>query len=185
LDKLGGMSWQKTKARARRAMRDMAEELLKLYAERRLVVGHAYGEDTPWQGEFEDAFEYQLTPDQEAAIEDLKDGMQSPQPMDRLIVGDVGYGKTEGAIRGAFKAAREGKQVAVVAAKTVLVFQHYKTFQSRFSAFPIKVVMLSRFRSAKEQKEIAKAIEAGTVDIVIGTHRLLSKDIRFKDLGLL
>lgn len=185
LDKLGGIGWQKAKARARRAMRDMAEELLKLYAERKLVQGHAYGADSPWQHEFEDAFEYQLTPDQEAAIEDVKDGMQSAQPMDRLIVGDVGYGKTEVAMRAAFKAVMEGKQVAVLAPTTVLVLQHYKSFQQRFSPFPARIDMLSRFRSAKEIKESVKAIEAGTVDVVVGTHRLLSKDIRFKDLGLL
>ncbi|HJZ69663.1 MAG TPA: transcription-repair coupling factor, partial [Blastocatellia bacterium] len=185
LDKLGGVGWQKAKARARRAMRDMAEELLKLYAERRLVKGHAYGVDTPWQQEFEDAFEYQLTPDQEAAIDDVKEGMQSPQPMDRLIVGDVGYGKTEVAMRAAFKAVMEGKQVAVLAPTTVLVYQHYKTFSQRFSPFPARIEMLSRFRSTKEQKEVVKALEAGAVDVVVGTHRLLSKDIRFKDLGLL
>jgi transcription-repair coupling factor (superfamily II helicase) len=166
-------------------MRDMAEELLKLYAERKLVAGHAYGTDTPWQHEFEDAFEYQLTPDQEAAIEDVKAGMESAQPMDRLIVGDVGYGKTEVAMRAAFKAVMEGKQVAVLAPTTVLVFQHFKTFQQRFSAFPARIEMLSRFRTTKEQKEVVKALEAGGADVVIGTHRLLSKDIRFKDLGLL
>ncbi|HLG15046.1 MAG TPA: transcription-repair coupling factor [Blastocatellia bacterium] len=185
LDRLGGVSWQKTKARARRAMRDMAEELLKLYAERKLVAGHAYSEDTPWQQEFEDAFEYQLTPDQEAAIEDVKAGMQEPRPMDRLIVGDVGYGKTEVAMRAAFKAVIEGKQAAVLAPTTVLVFQHFKTFQKRFGAFPMRIEMLSRFRSPREQREVVAAIEAGAVDIVVGTHRLLSKDIQFKDLGLL
>jgi len=163
----------------------MAEELLKLYAERKLVAGHAYAADTPWQQEFEDAFEYQLTPDQEAAIEDVKAGMEDAQPMDRLVVGDVGYGKTEVAMRAAFKAVMEGKQVAILAPTTVLVYQHYKTFQQRFSAFPVRIEMLSRFRTAKEQKEIVKAVEAGTIDIVIGTHRLLSKDILFKDLGLL
>ncbi|HEX5733709.1 MAG TPA: transcription-repair coupling factor [Blastocatellia bacterium] len=185
LDRLGGVGWQKAKARAKRALRDMAEELLKLYAERRLVLGHAYGEDTPWQQEFEDAFEYQLTPDQEATIEDVKSDMRTAQPMDRLVVGDVGYGKTEVAMRAAFKAVMEGKQVALLAPTTVLVYQHYKTFQKRFSAFPMRIEMLSRFRTAKEQKEVVKAIEAGAVDIVIGTHRLLSKDISFKDLGLL
>ena len=185
LDKLGGLGWQKAKARAKRAMRDMAEELLKLYAERRLVQGHAYGADTPWQHEFEDAFEYQLTPDQEAAIEDVKEGMESAQPMDRLIVGDVGYGKTEVAMRAAFKAVMEGKQVAVLAPTTVLVLQHFKSFQQRFSPFPARIEMLSRFRSAKDLKLVVKALEAGTVDVVIGTHRLLSKDVRFKDLGLL
>ena len=185
LDRLGGMSWQKTKARTKRKLRDMAEELLKLYAERRLVEGHAYGADTPWQREFEDAFEYQLTPDQETAIQDVKAGMQLSQPMDRLIVGDVGYGKTEVAMRAAFKAVMEGKQVAVLAPTTVLVYQHFKTFQRRFAAFPVKIEMLSRFRSPKEQKEVIKAMESGSLDIVIGTHRLLSKDVRFKDLGLL
>lgn len=185
LDRLGGLAWQKTKARARRAMRDMAEELLKLYAERKLVPGYAYGTDTAWQGEFEDAFEYQVTPDQESTIEDVKSDMERPTPMDRLIVGDVGYGKTEVAMRASFKAVMEGKQVAVLAPTTVLVYQHFKTFQQRFSAFPARVEMLSRFRSAKEQKEVAKALEAGSVDVVVGTHRLLSKDVRFRDLGLL
>ena len=185
LDRLGGLGWQKAKARAKRAMRDMAEELLKLYAERQLVGGHSYGDDTPWQKEFEDAFEYQLTPDQQTAIEDVKQGMESAQPMDRLIVGDVGYGKTEVAMRAAFKAVMEGKQVAVLAPTTVLVYQHFKTFQKRLAAFPVRIEMLSRFRTTREQKEIIKTVEAGAVDIVIGTHRLLSKDIRFKDLGLL
>jgi transcription-repair coupling factor (superfamily II helicase) len=185
LDRLGGVGWQKTKARARRAMHDMAEELLKLYTERKLVPGFAYGGDTPWQREFEDAFEYTLTPDQEAAVGDVKGDMESPQPMDRLVVGDVGYGKTEVAMRAGFKAVMEGKQVAVLAPTTVLVYQHYKTFQQRFSAFPARIQMLSRFRNAREQKEIARAIEAGSIDVVVGTHRLLSKDIRFKDLGLL
>jgi transcription-repair coupling factor (superfamily II helicase) len=185
LDKLGGIGWQKAKARAKRAMRDMAEELLKLYAERKLVKGHAFGADTPWQQEFEDAFEYQLTPDQETAIDDVKTGMESHQPMDRLIVGDVGYGKTEVAMRAAFKAVMEGKQVAVLAPTTVLVYQHYKTFQKRFSAFPARIEMLSRFRTSKEIKQVIATVEAGAVDVVVGTHRLLSKDVKFKDLGLL
>ncbi|HEU4386847.1 MAG TPA: transcription-repair coupling factor [Blastocatellia bacterium] len=185
LDRLGGVGWQKTKARARRAMRDMTEELLKLYAERKVATGYGYGADTPWQKEFEDAFEYQLTPDQESAVEDVKSGMERIEPMDRLIVGDVGYGKTEVAMRAAFKAVIEGKQVAVLAPTTVLVYQHYKTFQQRFSAFPARIDMLSRFRSTKEQRETIKAVESGAVDVVIGTHRLLSKDVLFKDLGLL
>ena len=185
LDRLGGVGWQKTKARARRAMRDMTEELLKLYAERKVATGYGYGSDTPWQKEFEDAFEYQLTPDQESAVDDVKSGMERTEPMDRLIVGDVGYGKTEVAMRAAFKAVIEGKQVAVLAPTTVLVYQHHKTFQQRFSAFPARIDMLSRFRSAKEQKDTIKAVESGAVDVVIGTHRLLSKDVRFKDLGLL
>src|SRR5690349_13269566 len=166
-------------------MRDMAEELLKLYAERRLVTGHAYGGDTPWQTEFEDAFEYQLTPDQEAAVEDVKAGMESPQPMDRLIVGDVGYGKTEVAMRAAFKAVSDNKQVAVLAPTTVLVFQHFETFKRRFAAFPIAIEMISRFRTTKQQKEILQKVEQGKIDILIGTHRILSKDIKFSDLGLL
>ncbi len=185
LDKLGGLGWQKAKARVKRAMRDMAEELLKLYAERKLVGGHAYGADLPWQQEFEDAFEYQLTPDQEAAIEDVKADMENAQPADRLIVGDVGYGKTEVAMRAAFKAVMENKQVAVLAPTTVLAFQHFKTFQKRFAAFPVRIDMLSRFRTTKEQKVTLQSLEAGGVDIVIGTHRLLSKDVKFKDLGLL
>lgn len=185
VDRLGGAAWQKTKARARRAMRDLAEELLKLYAERKLAQGYASGPDTAWQGEFEDAFEYELTPDQESAIEEVKSDMEKLPPMDRLIVGDVGYGKTEVAMRAAFKAVMEGKQVAVLAPTTVLVYQHYKTFQQRFSAFPARVEMLSRFRGPKDQKEVVSALESGSVDVVVGTHRLLSKDVRFRDLGLL
>jgi transcription-repair coupling factor (superfamily II helicase) len=185
LDKLGGIGWQKAKARVKRAMRDMAEELLKLYAERKLVGGHAYGADSPWQQEFEAAFEYQLTPDQENAIDDVKSDMENAQPADRLIVGDVGYGKTEVAMRAAFKAVMENKQVAVLAPTTVLAFQHFKTFQKRFAAFPVRIDMLSRFRSTKEQKATLQLLETGGVDICIGTHRLLSKDVKFKDLGLL
>ena len=185
LDKLGGVSWQKAKARVKRAMRDMAEELLKLYAERKLVKGYGYGDDTPFQKEFEDAFAYDLTPDQEAAILDVKEDLEKGEPADRLIIGDVGYGKTEVAMRAAFKVVMENKQVAVLAPTTVLAFQHLKTFQERFAAFPVRIDMLSRFRSPKEQKETLKAVSEGRVDIVIGTHRLLSKDVIFKDLGLL
>ena len=184
LDRLGGLGWQKTKAKAKRAMRDMADELLRLYAERKLVGGFAFAADTPWQREFEDGFEYVLTPDQETAIEDVKQDMQQPTPMDRLLCGDVGYGKTEVAMRAAFKAVMEGKQAAVLTPTTVLAYQHYDTFRSRFAPFPVKVELLSRFRNAKEQKEIAKRVESGEVDVVIGTHRLLSKDVRFKELGL-
>ncbi|HEV7799189.1 MAG TPA: transcription-repair coupling factor [Pyrinomonadaceae bacterium] len=184
LDRLGGLGWQKTKAKAKRAMRDMADELLRLYAERKLVGGYAFAGDTPWQQEFEDGFEYVLTPDQETAIEDVKQDMEQPTPMDRLLCGDVGYGKTEVAMRAAFKAVMEGKQAAVLTPTTVLAYQHYDTFRSRFAPFPVKVELLSRFRSPKEQKEVAKRVEAGDVDVVIGTHRLLSKDVRFKDLGV-
>ena len=184
LDRLGGLGWQKTKARAKRAMRDMADELLRLYAERKLVGGYAFAADTPWQQEFEDGFEYVLTADQETAIEDVKHDMEEPTPMDRLLCGDVGYGKTEVAMRAAFKAVMEGKQAAVLTPTTVLAYQHYDTFRTRFAPFPVKIELLSRFRSPKEQKEISKRVEAGEVDVVIGTHRLLSKDVKFKELGI-
>jgi transcription-repair coupling factor (superfamily II helicase) len=184
LDRLGGLGWQKTKAKAKRAMRDMADELLRLYAERKLVGGYAFAADTPWQREFEDGFEYVLTPDQETAIDDVKHDMEEPSPMDRLLCGDVGYGKTEVAMRAAFKAVMEGKQAAVLTPTTVLAYQHYDTFRTRFAPFPVKVELLSRFRSPKEQKEVAKRVESGDIDVVIGTHRLLSKDVRFKELGI-
>jgi transcription-repair coupling factor (superfamily II helicase) len=184
LDRLGGLGWQKTKAKAKRAMRDMADELLRLYAERKLVGGYAFATDTPWQREFEDGFEYVLTPDQETAIEDVKRDMQEPTPMDRLLCGDVGYGKTEVAMRAAFKSVMEGKQTAILTPTTVLAYQHFDTFRTRFAPFPVKVELLSRFRSAKEQKEIVKRMESGEIDVIIGTHRMLSKDVRFKELGL-
>jgi transcription-repair coupling factor (superfamily II helicase) len=184
LNRLGTQQWQKTKARVKKAMRDMAEELLKLYAQRKLASGHAYPADTEWQREFEDAFEFNETEDQAAAISDVKNDMQSPTPMDRVLCGDVGYGKTEVAMRAAFKAVGDNRQVAVLAPTTVLVFQHFETFKRRFAQFPIKVEMLSRFRSLKEQKEIIDKVENGQVDIVIGTHRLLSKDVKFSNLGL-
>jgi transcription-repair coupling factor (superfamily II helicase) len=184
LDRLGGLGWQKTKAKAKRAMRDMADELLRLYAERKLVGGYAFAADTPWQREFEDGFEYVLTPDQETAIDDVKRDMQEPTPMDRLLCGDVGYGKTEVAMRAAFKSVMEGKQTAILTPTTVLAYQHFDTFRARFAPFPVKVELLSRFRSAKEQKEIVKRVESGEIDVVIGTHRMLSKDVRFKELGL-
>jgi transcription-repair coupling factor (superfamily II helicase) len=184
LDRLGGIAWQKTKARAKRAMRDMAEELLKLYAERKLVKGYSFSGDTPWQQEFEDAFPYELTPDQATAIIDTKGDMEQLMPMDRLLCGDVGYGKTEVAMRAAFKAVMDGKQVAVLAPTTVLSYQHYQTFRARFAAFPARIELLSRFRSLKEQKEVVAAVESGAVDVLIGTHRILSRDLSFKDLGL-
>ena len=184
LDRLGGLGWQKTKAKAKRAMRDMADELLRLYAERKLVGGYAFAGDTPWQQEFEDGFPFVLTPDQETAIEDVKKDMEEPVPMDRLLCGDVGYGKTEVAMRAAFKAVMEGKQTAILTPTTVLAYQHYDTFRTRFAPFPVKVELLSRFRSTKEQKEVVKRVESGEVDVIIGTHRILSKDVTFKDLGL-
>ncbi|HEV8429211.1 MAG TPA: transcription-repair coupling factor [Pyrinomonadaceae bacterium] len=184
LDRLGGLGWQKTKAKAKRAMRDMADELLRLYAERKLVGGFAFAADTPWQQEFEDGFPFVLTPDQETAIDDVKKDMEEPVPMDRLLCGDVGYGKTEVAMRAAFKSVMEGKQAAILTPTTVLAYQHYDTFRNRFAPFPVKVELLSRFRSSKEQKEVVKRIETGEVDVIIGTHRILSKDVQFKDLGL-
>lgn len=184
LERLGGMGWQKTKAKAKRAMRDMADELLKLYAERKMVRGHAFPPDAPWQHEFEDAFPWDLTVDQAAAIEDVKGDMESQMPMDRLIIGDVGYGKTEVAMRAAFKAVMDGRQAAVLTPTTVLAYQHFETFKKRFAAFPVKVELLSRFRSTKEQKAVAEAAAKGEVDVVIGTHRILSNDVKLPKLGL-
>jgi transcription-repair coupling factor (superfamily II helicase) len=185
LDRLGGTSWEKAKSRVKKAMRDMAEELLKLYAERKAIPGHAFAPDTHWQEEFEDAFPYELTPDQATAIADIKRDMESPTPMDRLLCGDVGYGKTEVAVRAAFKAVMDGKQVAFLAPTTVLAFQHVKTLHDRFAGFPITVDMVSRFRTKQETKDILANVASGKVDIIVGTHRLLSKDVVFKDLGLL
>ncbi|MBZ5630598.1 MAG: transcription-repair coupling factor [Acidobacteriia bacterium] len=184
LNRLGSQQWDRTKARVKKAMKDMADELLKLYALRNTAEGHAFPSDTEWQREFEDAFEFSETEDQAQAIVDLKKDMEQPQPMDRLLCGDVGYGKTEVAMRAAFKAVSDNKQVAVLAPTTVLAFQHYETFKRRFAAFPITVEMISRFRTARQQKEIVEKVEQGKVDILIGTHRLLSKDIKFSDLGL-
>ena len=184
LDRLGGLGWQKTKAKAKRAMRDMADELLRLYAERKMVTGYAFSNDGPWQIEFEDAFPYELTPDQATAIDKVKEDMETPRPMDRLIVGDVGYGKTEVAMRAAFKAVMDGKQVAVLTPTTILAYQHYENFCRRFAAFPVKVDLLSRFRSSKEQKSVVDAAEKGSIDVVVGTHRLLSTDVQFPKLGL-
>jgi transcription-repair coupling factor (superfamily II helicase) len=184
LDRLGGLGWQKTKAKAKRAMRDMADELLRLYAERKMVKGFAFSPDAPWQKEFEDAFPYQLTVDQSNAIDDTKDDMQTDVPMDRLIVGDVGYGKTEVAMRAAFKAVMDGKQVAVLTPTTVLAYQHSETFKQRFAAFPVSIELLSRFRSPKEQKLVVESTEKGTTDILIGTHRILSNDVKMPKLGL-
>jgi transcription-repair coupling factor (superfamily II helicase) len=185
LNKLGSQQWAKTKARVRRAMQDMTAELLKLYAQRQTAQGTAFAKDNEFQREFEDAFDYNETDDQLSAIRAIKYDMESPTPMDRLLCGDVGYGKTEVAMRAAFKAVQDGKQVAVLTPTTVLSFQHFETFKKRFAQFPIHVEMISRFRTAKEQKDIVERVETGKVDILIGTHRLLSKDIRFQDLGLL
>lgn len=185
LDRLGGVTWAKTKTRVKAKMRDMAEELLKLYAERRLAEGFAFSPDSNWQREFEDAFEYTATKDQLNAVSQIKKDMEHQQPMDRLLCGDVGYGKTEVAMRSAFKALGDGKQVAVLAPTTVLAFQHYESFKRRFAAFPVRIEHLSRFRTAKETKQVIEDLADGKIDILIGTHRLLSKDVQFRDLGLL
>ena len=185
LSHLGTAAWSKTKSRVRKAMKDMADELLKLYAERKTAVGHAFPPGNEWFREFEDAFEFNETEDQGQAIKDVIRDMESPQPMDRLLCGDVGYGKTEVAMRAAFKAISDNKQVAVLAPTTVLAFQHFETFKQRFAPFPVTVEMISRFRTPKQQKEILQKTEAGKIDILIGTHRILSKDIKFSDLGLL
>ena len=185
LDKLGGTTWEKAKTRVKKAMRDMAEELLKLYAARKAVAGHAFSPDSHWQQEFDDAFEYDLTPDQQAAIGEITKDLESPTPMDRLLCGDVGYGKTEVAMRAAFKVVMEGKQVAFLAPTTVLTFQHLRTIQNRFAGFPVRAEMISRFRTKQEQKDILDKLASGQLDIIVGTHRLLSKDVQFRDLGLL
>ena len=183
--RLGGSEWYRTTTKVKKAVQEMARELIELYAWRQALGGHAYQPDTPWQQEMESAFPFNETPDQLDAIYDVKRDLETTKPMDRLICGDVGYGKTEVAIRAAFKVVSDGKQVAVLCPTTVLAQQHFNTFTERLAAFPISVEMLSRFRTAKEQKEVVEGIKYGTVDIVIGTHRLLSKDIEFKDLGLL
>jgi transcription-repair coupling factor (superfamily II helicase) len=185
LSHLGTAAWTKTKARVRKAMKDMADELLKLYAERKTALGHSYPANSEWFREFEDAFEFNETEDQAQAIKDVVRDMESQQPMDRLLCGDVGYGKTEVAMRAAFKAVGDNKQVAVLAPTTVLAFQHYETFKQRFAAFPVTIEMISRFRNAKQQKEILQKTETGKIDILIGTHRILSQDLKFSDLGLL
>jgi transcription-repair coupling factor (superfamily II helicase) len=185
LDRLGGTTWQKAKTRVKKQMRDMAEELLKLYASRKAIPGHAFSPDSHWQQEFEDSFEWELTLDQQNAVTDIKRDMESPTPMDRLLCGDVGYGKTEVAMRAAFKAVMDGKQVAVLAPTTVLAFQHLKTLTDRFAAFPVRIDMVSRFRTKAEQKATLEDLEAGRVEIIVGTHRLLSNDVKFRDLGVL
>ncbi len=185
LSKMGGQEWARTRKKVKKDADKMAEELLKLYAQREAAQGHAYPPDTPWQVEMEEAFPWDETPDQMQAIIDVKGDMEKPRPMDRLVCGDVGYGKTEVAVRAAFKAASEGRQVAVLVPTTVLAHQHYQTFSERLAAFPVRVEVLSRFRSRADIKAVLEDLALGEVDIVIGTHRLLSKDIRFKTLGLL
>jgi transcription-repair coupling factor (superfamily II helicase) len=184
LDRLGGTTWAKRKARVKKAVREMAAALLRLAAVRRGARGFQFSPDSPWQREFEDAFEYDLTHDQDRSISEIKTDMESDRPMDRLLCGDVGYGKTEVAIRAAFKTVLEGKQVAILAPTTILVGQHLETFHRRFSGFPVEIRMLSRFVSSKDAKQTLEELAQGRVDVVIGTHRLLGSDVRFRDLGL-
>jgi transcription-repair coupling factor (superfamily II helicase) len=185
LDRLGGVTWERTKSRVKAKMRDMADELLKLYAQRRMTEGFAFSADSNWQREFEDGFEFTETKDQLSVVQQIKKDMENSTPMDRLLCGDVGFGKTEVAMRAAFKALGDGKQVAVLAPTTVLAFQHYESFRRRFAAFPVRIEMLSRFRTAKEIKQVLEDTAAGKIDVIIGTHRILSKDVEFRDLGLL
>lgn len=185
LNRLGNPAWQKTKARVKKAMQDMAEELLKLYAQRKSALGFAFSPDTAMMREFEDAFDYNETEDQLNAIGDIKRDMENMQPMDRLLCGDVGYGKTEVAMRAAFKAIQDSKQVAVLTPTTVLCFQHFESFKKRFANFPVKVEMISRFRTAKEKKDVLEQVADGKVDILIGTHAVLAENVHFQDLGLL
>ena len=185
LDKLGGTSWERVKAKVKASIEQMAEELLELCAIRESREGYAFPTDTPWQKEFEILFPYEETPDQQNAIEEVKRDMEHLRPMDRLICGDVGYGKTEVALRAAFKSVMAGKQVALLAPTTILTLQHFNTFQQRFASFPVQVEMLNRFRTDKEAKRVVEGLANGTVDIVIGTHALLSKNIKFQELGLL
>ncbi len=184
LSKMGGSDWSAAKGKARKAVRDIAVELVKLYSARMASQGHAFGPDTPWQRELEEAFAFNETPDQLQTIDEVKADMERPIPMDRLISGDVGYGKTEIAVRAAFKAVQDGKQVAVLVPTTLLVKQHFETFQERFAGFPVHLRALSRFQTEKESKSTIEGLERGEVDVVIGTHRILSESIRFKDLGL-
>lgn len=185
LNKLGTQEWTRTKQKVKASTDELAKELIKLYAERSSVKGHAFSEDTPWQRDFEDNFRYNETSDQLQSVEEVKADMEKQQPMDRLLCGDVGFGKTEVALRAAFKAVCDSKQVAYLCPTTILCMQHYETFLNRMADFPVTVEMLSRFRTPKQQEEILKKLKDGRVDIVIGTHRLLSKDVKFKDLGLL
>ena len=184
LNKLGGTEWTRAKTRVRESVQDMAEDLLRLHAARESVKGYAFSPDTVWQQEFEDLFPYEETPDQWRSIVDVKRDMEKPMPMDRLLCGDVGFGKTEVALRAAFKAAVDGKQVAVLVPTTILAQQHYATFSERFRGFPMEVAILSRFQSEAEQRRVIRGLKMGSVDVVIGTHRLLSQDVSFRDLGL-
>ena len=184
LHRLGSAEWQRTRSRVKKAVKDMAEELTKLYAERQLAPGYPFSPDNDWQRDFEERFDYSETDDQLRCIQEIKDDMQRPAPMDRLLCGDVGFGKTEVALRAAFKCVLDSKQAAILVPTTVLAWQHYQTAVKRFEHFPIKVELLSRFRTPSQQQAIIRELKRGTIDVIIGTHRLVSKDVGFKDLGL-
>ncbi len=184
LNKLNSMEWSKTRSRVKSAVRDMAEELTKLYAQRQIAKGFAFSPDNDWQADFEERFDYQETDDQLRSIQEIKEDMEKPVPMDRLLCGDVGFGKTEVALRAAFKCMLDSKQAAILVPTTVLAWQHYQTAIKRFEHFPVKVELLSRFRKPKEQQQIIRELNRGTIDLIIGTHRLVQKDVKFKDLGL-
>ena len=184
LSRLGGAEWQRAKTKARQSVQKLAMDLVELYAAREAAKGYQFSPDTPWQQQFEEMFPYEETPDQERAIKEIKRDMESEKVMDRLLCGDVGYGKTEVAIRAAFKAVMDGKQVALLAPTTILAQQHFNTFVERF-ATSCQIQVISRFRTAAQQRDILKALKEGNIDIIIGTHRLLGKDVVFKDLGLL
>lgn len=185
LNKLGGTEWVRTKKRVKESLRELAASLIKLQAERKSMKGHAFSPDTVWQRQFEEAFDYEETPDQLRCVEEIKQDMESEVIMDRLLCGDVGYGKTEVALRAAFKAVMDGKQVAFLVPTTVLCSQHYENFKKRFSGFPVRVEMLSRFKTGAEQRAIIRDLKAGRIDIIVGTHMLFSEEVRFRDLGLL
>lgn len=185
LNKLGSNEWKRAKERVKKNLREVAEELIQLYAKRQKMQGFAFSKDTAWQQEFEDSFEYTETDDQLRCIEEIKNDMESSRPMDRLLCGDVGYGKTEVAIRAAFKSCMDQRQVAYLVPTTILAEQQYATFKERLKEYPIKVEGLSRFRTPKQQKEILRKLETGEIDVIVGTHRILSKDVKFKNLGLL
>ncbi len=182
---LGSSEWKRVKQKVKTSVKEMAEDLLKLYAERSARKGHAFSPDTPWQKEFEDYFPYELTPDQEKAIKEIKRDLESEQPLDRLLCGDVGYGKTEVAMRAAFKAVMEGKQVCVLVPTTILAQQHYQTFKERFAPYPVDIKVVSRFSTQKQEQEVKREMQEGSAEIVIGTHKLLNKSVKFNDLGLL
>ena len=185
LNKIGGKDWEKTRNKVRAAVKDMADQLIALYSKRQNSPGYAFSPDIDMQSDFERRFEYDETSDQLRAIDEIKGDMEKPYPMDRLLCGDVGFGKTEVALRAAFKCAADGKQCAILVPTTILAYQHYRTILKRFDGFPVEIEMLSRFRTPKEQEKILKNLKRGSLDIIVGTHRLVSKDVKFKDLGLL